>query len=174
MASRGSDGTQCSSDRELGATNVTSSPYTPWQALSVLASETGQAVRQTFTDSGVSTSGHVQQGPKYHTSSIATKGTDQSNEPQASVDSGQVQRSVEQASKSCSIDCKVLNAEIGRVQRKLLSTDPATEVILRFNFMGGPESKVRGCCYFWLQYALQRLPKFAPGRCFVCRLRCCV
>ena len=170
MASRGENATQSSSDGDPVETNGASSLYMPWQALSVLASETGQAVRQTFTESGVSTSGHVEQGPKYHTSAMPVQDTDQLNEPQlqeALLDSSQVQWNVEEPPTSVSDTREIFKAEIGRVQRKLLSTDAATEVTLRFNFMGGRESKVRSFCYFRLRYALQCLPDLLLEDCLL-------
>ena len=46
------------------------------------------------------------------------------------------------------VESEAVQAEIDRVQRKVLSRDAATEVILRFNFMTGPEARVtrRACC----------------------------
>ena len=59
---------QLQHDGDSGGSNTASPLYLPWQTISVLASETGQAVRQTFSDSGICTSGHVQQGLQYHVS----------------------------------------------------------------------------------------------------------
>ncbi|KAL3143145.1 hypothetical protein ABBQ38_003414 [Trebouxia sp. C0009 RCD-2024] len=101
--------------------------------MSALASETGQAVKQTFSDSSISTSGHVQQGRQYHVSS-----NDHSDLPH----NGQADQLVEDIPPSSSPDPKAVQAEIQRVKRKLVSTDAATEVVLRFNFMGSKESKI--------------------------------
>ena len=133
---------QLQDERGFGA-SAASSLYTPWQTLQALASETGQAVRQTFSDSGVSTSGHVQQGQQIHASPTQYTPADQLYEPQALLDSREV-RSVQSvtAAPSRDHDSETVQAEIARVNSKMLSTDAATEVILRFNFLSGRESRV--------------------------------
>ena len=41
------------------------------------------------------------------------------------------------------VDPAAVQAVINKVESKMVSTDAATQVVLRFNFMAGPESKVR-------------------------------
>lgn len=119
--------------------------YVPWQTISALASETGQAVRQTFSDSGIGTSGHVQQGVQYHVS--PNEHSDHSPQLQESLlDSGQANWKGENASAADDIG-EAVQAEVQRVQTKMMSTNAATQVILRFNFMGGRESKVGQHCH---------------------------
>ena len=119
--------------------------YVPWQTLSALANETGQAVRQTFTDASVSTSGHVQESVRHH---AAPNGhtEDFLAESEILLDSGQIDPAEWHAKDSAAfsqVDPEAVQADIRKVERKMLSTDAATEVILRFNFMSGLESRVR-------------------------------
>lgn len=126
-------------------TSTASLLYMPWQTLQALATETGQAVRQTFTDSGFSTTGHVQQGVQTHASPLYHRRQDQSREPQVLLDSGQVSVTpwhITDAPVSATDVQDAVHAETKRVERKMLSTDAATEVILRFNFLSGRESRV--------------------------------
>ncbi|KAL3143143.1 hypothetical protein ABBQ38_003412 [Trebouxia sp. C0009 RCD-2024] len=123
---------RCQEDTEVGTATAAGPLYVPWQTMSALASETGQAVKQTFSDSSISTSGHVQQGRQYHVSS---------NEHSDLPHNGQADQLVEDIPPSSSPDPKAVQAEVQRVKRKLVSTDAATEVVLRFNFMGSKESK---------------------------------
>ena len=135
---------QLQGDREVGV-SITDSPlYVPWQTISTLASETGQAVRQTFSDSGIGTSGHVQQGIQYHVS--PSEHSDHSPQSQESLlDSGQANWKGETASADDDMG-EAVQAEVQRVQTKMMSSNAATEVILRFNFMGGRESRVGQRC----------------------------
>ena len=127
------------------ASNTASPLYLPWQTVSALASETGQAVRQTFSDSGIGTSGHVQHGLQYHVSS--SKPSEHLSQLQASfVDNCQADCKVEDTSAAAVLDREAVQADVSRVKTKMASTNAATEVILRFNFMGARESKVRHCC----------------------------
>lgn len=146
---------------EVGVSSTAGPLYVPWQTISALASETGQAVRQTFSDTGVSTSGHVQQGTQYHVS--PSEHPDHSPESQISLlnsvqanwetkplpqlqgsifDSGQADWKVEDMLTADAVGREAVQAEVQRVQTKMVSTNAATEVILRFNYMGGRESKV--------------------------------
>ena len=59
---------QLQNAREVDVPNTAGPLYVPWLTISALASETGQAVRQTFSDTGIGTGGHVQQGVQYHVS----------------------------------------------------------------------------------------------------------
>lgn len=143
-----------------------SSLQVSWQTLHALASETGNAVRHTFTDSAVSTSGHVQQGRQVHASPQYQQQQDHS---EALLDSGEVQLKQKVASP---LDITTaVQADIRNVERKMLSSDAATEVILRFNFLTEWESRV---CPSWCQC-------LAAGICIhktvfstLCRLPCCV
>ena len=131
---------------EQQAANVANPLYMPWQALSALAFETGQAVRQTFSESGVSTTGHVQQGTHHHISSNETGSRnypDHTDQPQPASNSSAGPESIDVKPGPGNIDQGAVQADITRVQRKMLSTDAAKEVILRFNFLSGRESKVR-------------------------------
>lgn len=130
-------------ERGRGAADVVSPSYAPFDALSVLAAETGQAIRQTLTKSGVGTSGHVKQGLQHHTSPYHDAYPGQPDEAGVLPKSDAV--TSEQGSlmyASASVISKAVQADINLVRRKLVSTDAATEVILRFNFLGGGESKV--------------------------------
>lgn len=139
------DASELQDDIKSGVENAAGRLYVPWQTISALASETGQAVRQTFSDSAISTSGHVQQGLQYHVSpSEKCYHTPRLNE--ALPDTGQAARKVEDAPASGVVNCEAVQADIQRVKQKLVSTDAATEVVLRFNFMGSKESKVRRFC----------------------------
>ena len=131
-------------DRGHGASNTASPLYLPWQSVSALASETDQAVWQTFSDSGIGTSGHVQQGLQYHVPS--SKPSENLPQFQASfIDGGQADCNIEDTSPDV-LDREAVQADVSRVKTKMVSTNAATEVILRFNFMGARESKVRLCC----------------------------
>jgi len=64
------------------------------------------------------------------------------------LDSGQVgavQSEAIHPAASGRVDDEKVQADIKPVERKLISTDAATEVILRFNFMSARESRV--CCF---------------------------
>ena len=159
---------QLQDERGFGA-SAASSLYMPWQTLQVLATETGQAVRDTFSESRVSTSGHVQQGqpthalPAHHT-------TDQSYEPQALLDScevGTVHLVTDAPIRDH--DNETVQAEIARVNSKMLSADAATEVILRFNFLSGRESRVG----FTVRSGLQVWSVMYADATNFCRLHCC-
>lgn len=116
--------------------------YTPWQTLSALANETGQAVKHTFTDSGVGTGGHVQQSAVHHTSPDVQADAAQSAVPALNNVTGPVDAN-EVPSTSGRVDPEAVQAEIGRVESKMISMDAAKEVVLRFNFLSGLESRVR-------------------------------
>ena len=136
-------------DRELGASNTAGALYMPWQTLSAWANETGQAVRQTFAESGVTTGGHVEQSSQHHIAPDRLSKPDQSEDHETLLDSGQVDVAHWKATDSAAssrVDAEAVQADISKVKRKMLSTDAATEVILRFNFMSGWESRVRNAC----------------------------
>ena len=136
-------------EREVGASNAAGALYMPWHTLSALANETGQAVRQTFAESGGSTSGHVEQTSQRHIAPNRISEPDQSEAYETLLDSGQVDVAHWKATDSAAssrIDAEAVQADISNVKRKMLSTDAATEVILRFNFMSGWESRVRDTC----------------------------
>ena len=157
--------------REVGVSSAAAGPlYVPWQTISALASETGQAVRQTFSDTGIGTSGHVQQGMQYHVSPSEHSDHSLSISPKSQVslldsvqanwkakplpqlqgsmvDSGQADWKVEDIPAADDVGREAVQAEVQRVQTKMVSTNAATEVVLRFNYMGGRESKVGyHCC----------------------------
>ena len=152
---------QLQNAREVDVPNTAGPLYVPWLTISALASETGQAVRQTFSDTGIGTGGHVQQGVQYHVSpsehsdhSLKThetlldsmqanwKGDSLPQLQDPLLDSGQADRKFETTPAAEGVGREAVQAEIERVQTKMVSTNAATEVILRFNFMGGRESKV--------------------------------
>lgn len=148
---RGGRATARQQDEQEYAPTTGSSIYMPWQTLQALASETGQAVRQTFSDSGINTSGYVQQGVQIHASPQHYKRQDHSHKPQTLLSTGQekaAQWNVKGVPTPASHALDSVQAEISRVQRKMLSTDAATEVVLRFNYLSGGESKVHStsCC----------------------------
>ena len=142
--------------KEVSVSSTAGPLYVPWQTISALASETGQAVRQTFLDNRIGDGGHVQQGVQYHVSpSEHANHSPKSHEslldsmhdplPQLQgplLDSGQADWKVGNTSDVDGVGRDAVQAEVQRVQAKMVSTDAATEVILRFNFMGGRESKV--------------------------------
>ena len=114
----------------------------PWQAVSALASEYGNAVRETFTqDSSITTSGRVEQGRRVHASRHEHKRVDQSTEPKAGHVTGQ-----RRDSGSDKRVAEAVQADIQRVKRKIVAADASTEVILRFNFMSGAEARVWDSC----------------------------
>ncbi len=130
-------------DREMNAADAAEPVYTPWQTLSALAAETGQAVRQTFSESGVDTTGHVQEGVQQNTATNGDARSDQWRQPETLPVDAEVSTAPWRGKGSSHrVDSEAVQTEINRVQQKTMSTDAATEVILRFNFMGGRESKV--------------------------------
>lgn len=130
-------------DASGSGAGTTSNPlYSPWQTISALATETGQAVRQTFSDSGVGTSGLVQQGSAHHAVSRGQADADQSK-PRPNGQTSAAQQDADSQQAAGPIHAEAVQADVARVEQKLLSTDAATEVILRFNFLSGRESRVR-------------------------------
>ena len=130
---------------------ITGSLYAPWQTLSALATETGQAVRQTFSESGVGTSGHVQQSvPQSHFAPQTARTAGSFNEaggiPNSDIQTDDAPWTAQNVRADDGIESEAVQAEIDRVQRKMLSRDAATEVILRFNFITGPEARVNPSC----------------------------
>ena len=126
----------------MGAETTGNPLYSPWQAISALATETGQAVRQTFSDSGVGTSGLVQQSSAHHAASLGQADADQSKpRPNGQISAAQQDADSQQAAGR--IHAEAVQADVAHVEKKLLSTDAVTEVILRFNFLSGTESRVR-------------------------------
>ena len=159
---------QLQRDGDGGGSNTASPLYLPWQTISVLAAETGQAVRQTFSDSGIGTNGHVQQGLQYHVS--PSERSEHLPQLQESFKcSGQADWKDDETS-AAAVDREAVQADVQRVQTKMLSTNATTEVILRFNFMGGRESKVR---YVAMFLTFSRDLVFCDIA-VVCRLHCCV
>ncbi|KAA6429424.1 MAG: hypothetical protein FRX49_00818 [Trebouxia sp. A1-2] len=150
MAPRGDEATLQRGERESAAADAVSSLYTPFQTLTALAFETGQAVRQTFGESDL-TSGLVEEGSQFNKLPKNDDRPDHSTEPEAQlftdVQVDQVDTEQRRAESSpVGVDPEAVRADIDRVQRKTLSTNAATEVILRFNFMGGRESKAALLC----------------------------
>ena len=130
-------------ERQLAAADAVSSLYTPFQTLTALAVETGQAVRQTFGEPEVGSSGLVEQGSQHEAFPKNDDRSHHQTEPEALFADGQVKAARRDESSSVGVAPEGVRAEIDRVQRKMLSTNAVTEVILRFNFMDGRESKVR-------------------------------
>ena len=129
---------------EGNAGNASNALYTPWQTLTALAAETGQAIRHPF-DSDVRTSGHVQQSLQHHASPSGDEPAyiDQPSGLNSTGSADAARPDVESTTAACQIDAAAVQTDIDRVQRKMMSTDAATQVTLRFNFLGGRESKVR-------------------------------
>ena len=187
MAVRGEDAEGLPGERQMNASNAAGSLYMPWQAISALAAETGQAVRQTFTDSGVGTSGRVQQSAqKSYSSANGLASRDPSHQPEVSTNSDQVSAAQWKAKTSPGpgfVDPEAVQADMRMVRRKMLSTDAATEVVLRFNFLSGPESRVSLHCFAEpvspSKHALQSvrscvvLSVWMQTTSFACRLHCC-
>ena len=145
MDTRSNVGTLLHGERGSAAADAVSSLYAPWQTLSALAAETSHAVRQTLTESDVDTSGHVHQGLQHHAPPIIDGFADQSDKPESLLNThtSAAQRKIKGSPGTDHVNLRAVNEDISRVKRKMMSTDAATEVILRFNFMGGRESKVR-------------------------------
>lgn len=127
-------------ERDLSAPS--NALYTPWQTLSTLAAETGQAIRHPF-DSDIGTNGHVQQSLQHHAS---PSGDEPVDHPAGPNSADAARRNVESTTAACRVDPVAVQTHIARVTRKMMSTDAATQVTLRFNFLGGRESKVRQHC----------------------------
>ena len=153
MATHSNVGALLHSERGSVAADAVSSMYAPWQTLSALAAETSHAVRQTLVESNVDTSGHVHQGLQHHAPAHSDSLADLSEEPESLLElqpesllnthASAAQRKIKQSPGADHVNTQAVNEDISRVKRKMMSTDAATEVILRFNFMGGRESKVR-------------------------------
>ena len=142
MGARGDDTGQLHADSELDAADGYNPLHLPWQTLSALATETGHAFKQTFTESGVSTSGRLQQGSQYLSSPNDNR---KAAEPDKTLlDSGQVCGVGSEASSltPSSAHLKAVEEDMSQVARKILTTDASTEVVLRFNFMSAQESRV--------------------------------
>ena len=140
---RSNDADLLSGERQPGAIDAVTSVIAPWQTLSALASETGQAVRQKLTHPGAGVGkGHVQQGVQQDPTAAADGRPDEFTTLSHSAQVSAAQRRVKSAGPS-HIDQEAIQANIRQVQRKMVSTDAATEVVLRFNFMTARESKVR-------------------------------
>ncbi len=124
---------------------------TPFQTPTTLAVETGHAIMPTFGESDLGTSEHSSScwepsstGSKHNTLSKSDDRPQRSIGPEALVTDDQFNAAQRRAEMSpVGVDPEAVRADIDRVQRKTLSTNAATEVILRFNFLGGRESKVR-------------------------------
>ena len=145
MATHSNVGALLHGERGSVAADAVSSIYAPWQTLSALAAETSHAVRQTLAESNVDTSGHVHQGLQHHAAPSTDGLADQSEEPESRLNThaSAAQRKINESPETDHIYPQAVHEDISRVKRKMMSTDAATEVILRFNFMGGRESKVR-------------------------------
>ena len=101
----------------------------PWQAVSALASEYGNAVREIITqDSGIDTSGRVEWGHRVHACGYTSKRSDQSTKPKAGHISGQ-----RQYTGSDNRVAEAVQADIQRVNRTIVAADASTVLILRFN-----------------------------------------
>lgn len=143
---RSNDADLLSGERQPGAIDAVTSVIAPWQTLSALATETGQAVRQKLTHSGAGVGkGHVQQGVQQDPTATADgrPWPDESTTLSHSAQVSAAQRKAKSVETSGHIDQEAIQANISQVQRKMVSTDAATEVVLRFNFMSARESKVR-------------------------------
>ena len=148
MASSRAEANLSDEDNTLTEPNAASTIYAPWQTFSALATETGQAVKATFHESGVDTSGHVQQGLPYHVARTRREPAVRQNKPDdvpEDYKDSLVQPEATSSESADSVDQAAVQADITRVTRKIISTDAATEVVLRFNFLTSSEAKVR--CY---------------------------
>ena len=153
MAARKGDVALQLDERESPAAHAVrlASLYTPFQTPTTLAVETGHAIMPTFGESDLGTSEHSSTcwepsstGSKHDTLSKSDDRPQRSIGPEALVTDDQFNAAQRRAEMSpVGVDPEAVRADIDRVQRKTLSTNAATEVILRFNFLGGRESKVR-------------------------------
>ena len=138
MSSRSSRTDQLTVDSEL---NVNSASFisplsTPWQTLSALAAETGNAIKETLADATLDADGSVKQGSQQHVARELDRQHDLSqNEPQS------LSENALDSATACADEA--VQAHIRQVTRRIVSTDTATEVVLRFNFLSGKEAKVR-------------------------------
>ena len=122
------------SDAEEELASTAGPRLMPWQALSALASEYGNAVRERFTqDPRISASGCVEQSRRVHASFHPV--LDQSGESPSSSQSQDADRDLKFAA--------AVQADIHRVDRKIIAADASKQVILRFNFMSGAEARVQ-------------------------------
>ena len=137
------DDTLSRGNSEMNAADALEPVYKPWQMLSALAAETGQAVRQTFSESDDDNTGHVQEGVQQNTATDGDARSDQWRQTETLPVDAEVSTAPWRGRGSPrSVDFEAVQTEMNRVQQKMMSTDAATEVILRFNFMGARESKV--------------------------------
>ncbi|MCJ1297526.1 hypothetical protein MMC08_000313 [Hypocenomyce scalaris] len=162
MAMRSNENDLLSGGRQPGALHAVHELIAPWQTVSALAAETGQAVmRFTGVDASTDTHGRVEQSrEQYNMIPEAHERLADSDEPGFVVDSAHVSELFGKPAKgsfiSGQVDPAAVQAVINKVESKMVSTDAATQVVLRFNFMTGPESKVRHSC-------LRTLPQQAPS-----------
>ncbi|KAL0050321.1 hypothetical protein WJX82_008957 [Trebouxia sp. C0006] len=156
MAARNGEVALQLDERESPAAHAVrlASLYTPFQTPTTLAVETGHAIMPTFGESDLGTSEHSSTcwepsstGSKHNTLSKSDDRPQRSIGPEALVTDDQFNAAQRRAETSpVGVDPEAVRADIDRVQRKTLSTNAATEVILRFNFLGGRESKAALLC----------------------------
>ena len=139
MAMRSNENDLLSGGRQPGALHAVHEFVALWQTVSALAAETGQAVmRLTGLDASTDTVGHVEQSreqcnlfPEAH-ESLA-----KSDEAELGVDSAHVSEARWKVAKGSSasdqVDPAAVQAVINKVESKMVSTDAATQVVLRFN-----------------------------------------
>ena len=128
-------------DQELYSTHA----GMPWQAFSAIASQYGHAVRGAFTqDAQKITNGHVEQSQPLHAPLTGSKLSDppELQTPAVSDESHAAVGKAGAVGTSHSTVAEAVQAEIKKVKRKVMSADASKEVILRFNFMSGSESRV--------------------------------
>ena len=117
----------------------------PWQAFSAIASEYGHAVREAFTqDPQTITTGHVEQSQPLHARLAGPKLSDlpELQTPAVSGHSSAALDKIAGVFASPTTAAEAVQAEIQKVEMKIMSADASKEVILRFNFMSGAESRV--------------------------------
>ena len=152
MAMRSNEDDLLSEGRQPGALHAVHELIAPWQTVSALAAETGQAVmRLTGVDASTDTHGRVEQSrERYNMIPKDQERLAESDKADFMVDSAHVSevlwKTAEGSCASGHVDPAAVQAVINKVESKMVSTDAATQVVLRFNFMTGPESKVRHSC----------------------------
>ena len=180
MAMRSNENDLLSGGRQPGALHAVHEFVAPWQTVSALAAETGQAVmRLTGVDSSTDTVGHVEQSrEQYNMVPEAHERLTESDETEFVVDSAHVSevrwKVAKGSSASGQVDPAAVQAVINKVESKMVSTDAATQVVLRFNFMTGRESKVFDSCPKTLPQQASSLVTFVHRgtELVTCRLPC--
>lgn len=122
------------SDYGLGAEYVPQA----WHALTALASEQQHAFRSIFDVAPVETPGSVQ-----HQHESARDHTSAAPAPEEARCATRAESAAEGSQHTAVPAEGAVQAEVEDVQQRVISTDPEKEVVLRFDFLSGRDSRVR-------------------------------